>query len=419
MISNVIVFVYLPGEIEAVPSGTLTITEVGRQINSKFVYGNKYMLRPNAIELDPVSLTLPRRPGDEITPINQLALFGAIRDATPDAWGRRVIEKQLNTQAELQEIQYIVNSSDDRVGALDFRTFPDTPPRKHPFNNVLDLGDLMECAEKIEKEEPVPSEVLFLLRHGSSMGGARPKSVVEDEEGLWIAKFKSRSDRFDHARVEMATMAMAKKCGITVPESRVLDLPGASVYMSKRFDRERTERGYFRKHFVSALTMLGKDETESLGSSYEEICAAIARHGSAVNNAAMKIELFRRMVFNILVGNTDDHLRNHGFLREEEGYVLSPAYDVVPAPMFSSERYQHLSVGKQGRRSTVENAMSRTGIFGLSQGDAQHIVDSMVSVVSGWREFYKVHGVVSRDIETLEAAFRKPVFPPDDERVSA
>ena len=410
MISKTIVFIYLPGEIEAVPAGTLTLTQIGHELSSRFTYGTRYMQRPNALEIDPVSLlfrSLPRKTEEEIVPRNNLRLFGAIRDATPDSWGRRVIEKQFKV-AELPEIGYLKNSFDDRVGALDFRDTPTSPPKKHPFNRVLDLSYLLDCADKIDRDEPVPDSVLQMFHYGSSMGGARPKAVVEDESGLWLAKFSSANDAFDYAKVEHATLRMAAECGINVPTTRIERAAGSSIFMIQRFDREKTAKGYTRKHFVSALTLLGKDETESIGSSYAEVAEAIAKHSSGRGNAQMKVELFRRMVFNILVSNTDDHLRNHGFVHEADGYRLSPAYDIVPTPMQAMERFQHLSVGKQGRLSTLENALSRPGFFGLSHDAAHKIIEEMVSVVAQWREFFVGEGVSAKDIETLERAFRSP-----------
>lgn len=410
MISKTVVFIYLPGEVEAVPAGTLTLTEVGEEISSKFTYGTRYTKRPNAVELDPVSLlfkTAARTPEEEIVPRNNLKLFGAFRDATPDSWGRRVIEKQFKT-TQLPEIEYIKNSFDDRVGALDFRNSPTDEPKKYPFNRVLDLQYLLDCADKIERDEVVPDHVLRIFHYGSSMGGARPKAVVEDESGLWLAKFKSRNDQFNYAKVEAATLMMAKECGIDVPSIKIENAAGSDIFLIKRFDRDKVDAGYTRKHFASALTMLGKDETESLGSSYAEIAEAIAKHASASGNAEMKAELFRRMVFNVLTSNTDDHLRNHGFVYENGGYRLSPAYDIVPTPMLATERFQHLAIGNQGRLSTLGNAMTNFGVFGLSRDDAQNIVERMVVVVTHWQDFYASQGVLSKDIQTLERAFRNP-----------
>ena len=410
MISKTVVFIYLPGEVEAVPAGRLTLTQMGHGLSSTFIYGSRYMQRPNAVEIDPLSLqfrAVPRKPEEEIVPRNNLGLFGAIRDATPDSWGRRVLEKQFKA-TELPEIEYIRNSFDDRVGALDFRDTPTSPAKKHPFNRVLDLHYLLDCADRIDRDEPVPDSMLQLFHYGSSMGGARPKAVVEDESGLWLAKFRSRNDHFDAVVVEAATLKMAAACGIDVPATRVERAAGSSIFMIRRFDRETTDRGYIRKAFVSALTLLGKDETESPASSYAEIAAAMAKYASARGIAQMKVELFRRMVFNILVSNTDDHLRNHGFVHQEGAYRLSPAYDIVPTPMLATERFQHLAVGDQGRLSTLDNALSRPGIFGLTDADARHIVATMVGVVSHWRDFYARQGVSAKDSATLARAFRSP-----------
>ncbi len=408
MISKTVVFVYLPGDVEAVPAGTLALTQLGEEISSKFVYGSRYVKRANAIELDPVSLqfkSVPRKPEEELTPGNNLALFGAFRDATPDSWGRRAIEKQFNT-AGLPEIDYIKNSFDDRVGALDFRDTPTSAEKKCPFNRVLDLQYLLDCADWIDNDETVPAPVLQMFLYGSSMGGARPKAVVEDDSGLWLAKFRSRNDKFNYARVEAATLTMARACGIDAPPVRIERAANSDIFMIRRFDREKTDRGYTRKHFVSALTLLGKDETESLGSSYAEIAAAIARHARTKGNAKMKVELFRRMVFNIMTSNTDDHLRNHAFVHEGDGYRLSPAYDIVPTPLCASERYQHLVVGTQGRLSTLGNALSNPGVFGLSTEDARNIVEHMLAIVERWQDIFADNGVSGKDIQVLGNAFR-------------
>ena len=148
--------------------------------------------------------------------------------------------------------------------------------------------------------------------------------------------------------------------------------------------------------------MLGKDETESLGTAYSEIAEAISKRANYKNNSEMKVELFRRMVFNILVSNTDDHLRNHGFIFENGGYFLSKAYDIVPTPLLSTERFQHLSVGLHGRLSTLGNAISAAGVFGLTYNEARAMIERMVKIVENWKDFYTKNGVTSQDIRILE-----------------
>ena len=406
MISEITVFVYLPGDVNAVPAGILTLTQVGKEVSSKFVYGSRYMQRTNAIELDPVSLpfkSVPRNSGEEIVPIAGLPSFGAFRDATPDAWGRRVIERHLKA-TNLPEIEYIKYSYDDRVGALDFRDSPVAPPRQHPFNRVVDLQYLLDCADKIERDEPVPDDMLQMFNYGASMGGARPKAVVEDDAGLWLAKFRARNDKFDYAKVEAATLLLAKECGINTPEVRVQPIGDANIFLIKRFDRHKLGASYTRTHFISALTLLGKHESESLGLSYTDILAAIMRYGPK-DNSPMKVELYRRMVFNILVGNDDDHLRNHGFIYQEGYYCLSPVYDVVPTPAIATERFLHLNVGQYGRLATLSNALTQCELFGLSKAEAIILINDMQSIVLNWRAFFADQGVSSRDIAVLERAF--------------
>jgi serine/threonine-protein kinase HipA len=409
MTSKVIVFIYLEGEVTAVPAGTLYLDQLGHEVTSRFVYGRRYMDRKNAIELDPLSLpfiSVTRKADEEITPNNGLNLFGAFRDATPDSWGRRVIEKQLK-RIDLPEIDYIRHSFDDRVGALDFRDSATDGPRKHPFNRVLELDYLLECADKIDNDEPVPEDVLQVFHYGSSMGGARPKAVVEDADGLWLAKFRSRNDKFDYATVEAATLLLAQECGIDVPTVRVVPAAGSNVFLIKRFDRHKVDSGYARTHFVSALTLLGKDEGESLGSGYSDILSALVKYCNKTKVEAMKVELFRRMVFNVLVTNTDDHLRNHGFIFEKGCYCLSKAYDIVPTVSYTgSDRHQHLNVGTYGRLSTIENVLTQCGLFGLGQDEAKSIVLRMMKIVSNWREFYGNLGVAQKDLVVLERAFR-------------
>ena len=406
-----IVFVYLAGEPDAVPAGELRLTQLGRDVTSLFIYGTRYLKRPNAIEIDPVSLAFhstPRKPGEEITPSNGLSLFGGIRDAAPDSWGRRIIEKRLNAGgAELSEFTYLMEALDDRVGALDFRENQKSKSRHHPYNRIIQLDELIECAARIENDQPVSQELLLLFQYGGTMGGARPKAVVEDDDGLWIAKFPARDDRFNYPLVEHATLLMAQECGIHVPTIKLVNAGGRDVLLVKRFDRERvTTGGYSRKHFNSALTLLGKDETESLGTRYSEIVSAISKYAPAQSASDMKKQLFRQMVFNILVSNIDDHLRNFGFLSEGTHFSLSPAYDIVPTPAVGFERFQHLSVGEKGRLSTLDNALSECGVFGLSLSGARQLINDQLTIVENWKVRFEKSGVPVSEIEKIASAFR-------------
>lgn len=304
---DLVVFAYLAGqENRFVPAGRLTLTEVpapnpaARELASAFAYGTRYLERPDSFELDPVSLSLADRSavrGQLLYPVNALPEFGGLRDAAPDAWGRRVIEARRNVPANtLTEADYLLEAGGDRVGALDVREALDTPARPSA-SDLHSLGYLLQAAEAVEAGEPVPAQLMDLLGAGPSAGGARPKATVRDDEGgLWLAKFPARNDAFDVARAETCTLELARHCGLTVPEVRHCDIGNRSVMLIRRFDRfwarpgeyppdgplhdtrpgeQRTES---RIPFVSGLTLVGCAEFESPDKSYGDLAHAIRRH---------------------------------------------------------------------------------------------------------------------------------------------
>jgi serine/threonine-protein kinase HipA len=339
--SEVYVFSHI-GQAEGhrfVPSGILGLTEANgantqnRELASEFAYGNGYLERKEAFELDPVSLAFDDRQGIKgkaLFPVNGLGEFGGIRDAAPDAWGRRVIEARLKAPANsLLEVQYLLHAGGDRVGALDVRearTSPDSPSA----SDMHSLQYVLQAAEAVENGAPVPANLEDFLGAGPSAGGARPKATVRDDEGaLWLAKFPAKGDTFDVARAETCTLELARRCGLTVPEVRYLDLGGRPVMFIRRFDRYWVHAGgplpegasqdtrpgdgrvEGRLPFVSGLTLVACSELESPDKAYSDLGRAIRRyvHPSAVRPNAE--ELFARMVLNIFVNNDDDHLRNH------------------------------------------------------------------------------------------------------------
>lgn len=408
------VFVYLEGGMDAVPAGELTLHEEGvRAIGSEFVYGTRYQARPSAIELDPVSLrfkTQKRAPGERLYPVNTLPLFGALRDAAPDAWGRRVIENKLKAPpGSLPESVYLIEAGANRVGALDVRSALDAPPQAATTADVKDLAYLLDAAARIEQGMPVPAQLESLFDAGSSFGGARPKASVSGRGHQWLAKFPAHGDGFNVPRVEYATLEMARAAGLQVPFTRIVKLAARrEVLLIERFDRVKHASGWSRRHFVSALTLTARHESESIKGSYAELAQAIRSHGALGSIAAQCAELFGRMVFNILVCNDDDHLRNHAFLWSADGWHLAPLYDVVPHPQIASERFLHLSVGERGREATLTNAMTHHEQFGLSRAAAAKIVDRISRVVRGWKTAFEASGVSADDIARIESAFRKP-----------
>ena len=407
------VFIHLPGETEAVPAGRLTMIEQGLQVQaSTFAYGRRYVARANALPVDPVALALvPGRNDEERVPAGGLAMFGALRDATPDAWGRRVIENRLRAPPNgLPESVYLDHAGPHRAGALDVRESPTSPPAGSALPAVVDLRHLLDAAARIEEGEPVPAHLGVFFAGGPSVGGARPKAVVTVDGGEWIAKFPARNDPFNVPLVERATLELAREAGLVVPRTRMETLAdGRQVMLIERFDREPLAGGMGRRHMVSALTLLALHEQDSPDSSYAAIADAMGVHGVSGQIASDRHELFARMVFNILVSNDDDHLRNHAFLFDAEGggWRLSPLYDVVPKPQVAQERMLHLSIGPQGRLARLANALAGAGRFGLLPPDAARIIDRIVRAVRIWRDTFEGLGVSVRECDRVASAFRR------------
>ncbi len=407
------VFIHLPGDTEAVPAGRLTMIEQGTTVQaSTFAYGRRYAARTNALPVDPVSLALDTESsGVERVPTAGLAMFGALRDATPDSWGRRVIENRLRAPPNgLPESVYLDHAGPHRIGALDVRASPTSAPADGALPSVLDLAHLLDAAARIEQGELVPAHLEVFFAGGSSVGGARPKAVLTVDGGEWIAKFPAKGDVFNVPLIEQATLELAREAGLTVPRTRMETLAdGHQIMLIERFDREHLPRGIGRRHMVSALTLLGLHEQDSPNASYAAIADAISVYGVSGQIARDRQELFARMVFNILVSNDDDHLRNHAFLFDAEGggWRLSPLYDVVPKPQVASERMMHLSVGPHGRLARLDNALGGAGRFGLLPGDAARIIARVVSVVHGWRNRFEGLGVPARECDRVVSAFRR------------
>ena len=412
------VFVYLPDETKAVPAGRLTLMEEGVQVSaSTFGYGRLYLERSKAIPIDPVSLPLhDAKPGTErlYEPYNGLELFGAVRDAMPDSWGRRVIENKLRAEPNsLKESEYLMHAGSNRFGALDFRMNPAAGESSGLMPTVLDLPYLLEAADRVQCHEQLPKHLQQLFDAGPSMGGARPKAVVTTKGHHWLAKFPSQGDAFNVPKIEQACLELARECGLNVPKTELMTVSGGrQIMLIERFDRIVKQDGNLsRKHVVSALTLLGLHESDSPTASYAAIARKISELGASGFVQANREELFGRMVFNIMVGNDDDHLRNHAFVWNDHvrGWMLSPLYDVLPKPQRGYDRYLHLSVGEQGRLATLDNALSHAGQFGLLPPQATAIIDRISGRVREWRTFFEgTIGVPMAECDKVASAFRKP-----------
>lgn len=427
---ELVVFASLDGEF--VPAGLLNFTEDHTLLfASEFAYGTRYIDRHNAIEIDPVHLSLKKKEairGKKIFPENGLPFFGAIRDAAPDAWGRRVIEAKLKAPVNsLAESVYLLEAGSERVGALDVRDSR-TSKAKPGHVPMTDLQYLIEASERIEAGLPIPAHLEVIFNGGSALGGARPKATVRDAQGiLWLAKFASQGERLNVPEIEAATLQLAKRCGMTVPMVQTHCVGERRIMLIRRFDRywaapeapltpgslfEPTlpGKGMVEKRlaFVSALTLVSCDETDARSKSYGDLAEAIQKYCHIDVVREDKKELFMRMVYNIFVTNDDDHLRNHGFLWDPNlnGWRLSPLYDVMPKPSISSARQLFLGVGPRGRNADLDNAIGWREKFGLSEKNALDVIAQVWHHVREWKVHFESFGVSSQAIGQVESAFR-------------
>ena len=408
------VYIQLPGSFEAVPAARLRVqTQADGVQLGRLRYGDRYLQRPDAVALDPFQLPLAK---DVFTFTRLKGLPGAVRDAGPDAWGRRVIEHKLErSAADLDEIDYLLHGPQDGAGNLSFGLKVDPPAPRRSYNRTHQLAELIKAAEAIEAGERVDPHLLETLDAGTSMGGARPKATIEDAGKLWLGKFPADGDRFDIQRAEFATLELARRCGLNVAHARLESVGTRDVLMLERFDRQYDERrdgsGYLRFGFVSGLTVLdaGDSHLDRDRWSYPLLADNLRRWSEKpVVDCA---ELFDRMVFNAAVTNNDDHPRNHAMLRRQGGWRLSPAYDLVPTPMISLERRDlALTVGRYGRTASIVNLASQAGRFGLSVEDARHRIDRIAAVVGTWREVFQHCGVSAKDIEHIASAMLPECF---------
>jgi serine/threonine-protein kinase HipA len=404
------VYLQLPGSLETVTAGFFEQEDRTGVALGVFVYNPAYLSRSDAVPLDPFEL--PLRQGRFET-VKLGGIFGALRDASPDAWGRRIIERNLN-RFDLSEVDYLLNSPEDRVGALSFGRGKTYPPPAARFNKVFDLDKLLQFARAVEEDDKVelPAQMQELIQPGTSLGGARPKNVVEDDEGLWIAKFPEKNDRWNNARVESAMLSLARECGLRASDARVVSVAGADVLLVRRFDRVKVKGGYYRHRFVSALTVL--DAGETIGDrarwSYLLLADELRRRTDRV--AEDLRELFGRMVFNCLISNTDDHPRNHGLIAPGRNFELAPAYDLTPNPLTSLEhRDLALVAGRFNRYANRENLLSECARFRLTAAAANGLIDHIKNTVSTrWHPVMRANAVSVNECELLARAFNYPGF---------
>jgi len=376
------VWIWLPNEAAPVVAGLLT--RVGRQL--LFNYGKSYLRRNNAISI--YEPELPLRAGD-IPLIEGLSMPGCIRDASPDAWGRRVlINRRLGlkgldaSKVELDELTYLLESGSDRIGALDFQL---SATKYNPrVSDQATLDELLRSAERVEKGTPLQPDLDKALQHGSSLGGARPKALIGSGNRKFIAKFSTSTDLYNVVKAEFIAMRLAKLAGLNVASVRLARALGKDVLLIERFDREKASQGWLRRPIVSALTLFGLDEMMAMYASYQDL-AEIIRH-RFTNPAETLRELYGRMVFNILCGNTDDHARNHAAFWDGKSLTLTPAYDVCPQPRTGNEASQAMLIHGGNRMSQLSVCLQAAPDFLLGADKAGAIIGHQVKVIRGnWK----------------------------------
>jgi serine/threonine-protein kinase HipA len=350
----------------------------------------------------PLSEDLPLLEGHEFLPRDRDTAAGAVDDARPDRWGERVI-RFLDKPPRLSLLEFLFFAGDDRFGALGVSQSESEyrPRRLGPLPTLADTEAIFDLVRKVLANEPVPSAFKRLISPGVTLGGARPKALLEIDGEQWVIKFAD-GDATDVPLVEHATMTLAERAGIVVARTMPIRLTHGHAVAIQRFDRVRGQR----RHAISANVAL-KAAGEALG--YPELAQLLRRRGvvEADRNLAQMHELFRRMVFNILIDNTDDHEKNHALLVDDAvNYELSPAYDVLPSGQALG--YQQFRVGTDEGDSTLSNALSMCGQFGLKPAAAQGEVRRVAEVVDGWREHFANVGVSPGDLDLLAEQIDRP-----------
>ncbi|MBH9553588.1 type II toxin-antitoxin system HipA family toxin [Inhella gelatinilytica] len=332
---------------------------------------------------------------------------GAVDDAKPDRWGERVI-RFLDKPPRLSLMEYLYFAGDERFGALGVSTSQDQyqPRRFGPLPGLADVAQLHELVKKVAAGEPVPEAQRRLIVPSVTMGGARPKALLNLQGAQWILKFGDLGEPFDSPLVEHATMTLAARARIRVAVTQAIPLVRGHAIAIKRFDRLPLASGVRRLHALSANVALHA-AGEPLG--YPELAQLLRRRGVAKQSVgrAQMAELFRRMVFNILIDNTDDHEKNHALLmNEREEYELSPAFDVLPTGQALG--YQQMRVGADAADATLANALSEHALFGLRRHEAESQVREVAAVVAGWKPHFAAHGVRPADIDSLAQQIDRP-----------
>lgn len=372
-----------------------------------FEYAPAWLNDPERFSLEP-ALALTR---GTFAPPASLATFGSIGDSAPDTWGRRLMqraerrlaERERRTVRTLAESDYLLGVADEtRLGALRFRRVGEDvfqAPIRAGVPALIELGRLLQITERILRDEETDEDLQLIFAPGSSLGGARPKASVIDQHGhLSIAKFPKETDDYSMETWEVIALRLAGRAGIATPYHELIQAAGKAVLLSRRFDRA----GAIRIPFLSAMAMTGAKDGER--GSYPEIVDALTRHGAQAKADAHA--LYRRVTFNVLISNVDDHLRNHGFLwTGKTGWSLAPAYDLNPVPTDLKARVLTTNIDLDEGTCSIDLLEAAAAFFGLSLAQARAIIKEVAAVTTTWRDTAKEAGARSAEINRMASAF--------------
>jgi serine/threonine-protein kinase HipA len=376
--------------------GTLQLVASGKGVSLH--YGAEWLANGFALSEDLPLIDIEHLPRGRLATDTPRAV-GAVDDARPDRWGERVIQ-YIDKPKRLSLMEYLYYAGDDRFGALGVSTSSDSyqPRTGGPLPRLNQAQALSEVVHKVAAREPITDVERKVFTSGGSFGGAKPKALIEIDGEQWVIKFFN-GEPVDVPLIEHATMLLAQKAGIRTAETRIVPLQTENAIAVKRFDR----MGKQRIHSISAGTALRAASAAEPDLGYPALAQLLRRSGAIESNESDSRELFRRMVFNILIDNTDDHEKNHALMVVEPNrngrLRLSPAYDVVPTN--SGQGHQEFICGDQGRESTLINAMSQCRLFGLNNNQATAEVMQVINVVNGWRAHFRDCGVTAIDIDNL------------------
>lgn len=413
------VYLVLPGSTRFTNAGRFAIeSERGARPQGQFVYSNCYLDNPDAVPIDPVDLD---RLDDGIYRTEtHNGLFNSLHDSMPDRWALKVFKRtaRMKSLGEPSEIDILLQTPDDRAGALGFGNDPAPPDSKWKFIRISELGKLFPHIDAVEADEACPEafgaeEIEPFDAILTSLAGKRPKVTVEDADGLWVAKFNRRKDIWNHARIEHAMLELANACGINVVRSRVATFSGEDVLLVKRFDREKTDRGYLRNRVISGRTVLRAEGTVFRPVRWSNALLAEEMRRICSRPEADSAELFRRMVFHALIHKQDDGPNNHAAVSGDAGWELSPAYDLMPTlKPLGLEHHEHsMSCGIFGRVASARNMLTECGRFLLGEDEATAIIDAMEEfVTSNWHRFARDAGVTESDCRKIDSIIASTAF---------